>query len=135
MNSRKAAREAITAFLASGIPTLNGAVFDFEVLDSGGLSPYATVHSDGTATGPGETLDADHRMHGLFITLYWRRTEEAEDGLDDLSEDVMDLIEANDELPGVWGSLQRDSAFSQMDYTTPEDGVIYRFERIRVIVW
>lgn len=133
MNSRKAARQAIATLLRDGIATFK-AVYDYQVLDPGGLSPIATVESDGT--GPAITLGlgAETRQQALIITLWWEWTDTTEGKMDDLSDATLDLIDGNSENPGVWSSLRTDNEFTQTGFDEPEEGVVYRFERIRVIV-
>jgi len=131
MNSRKAARQAVAALLVAGIPDFQ-AVYDHEVLDPGGLSPIAIVQSDGTA--PPTTFGADSRQQALIITISWIWTDTTEDNVDDLSDAVLDLIEANSEMDGIWSALSQDNTFSRSGYTDPIDGIVYRLESIRVIV-
>jgi hypothetical protein len=133
MNSRKAAREALATLLDNGIATLQ-TVYDRETLDFGNLSPVATVHSDGTGPGPGLSLGVYQRQHAFIVTIYWLWTETTEDDMDDLSEDVFDFLEANGASNGTWSSLTYDENFSATGYETL-DGVVYRIEQIRVIVW
>jgi len=133
VNSRKAARQAVAGLIAT-IPALADSSFAYEVLDPGGKSPLATVHSFGTQPAI-LTMDSEIvRRHALIITLYWRWTDTTEDKFDDLSEVVHDTIEANPELDGVWQSLELDDAFTETGYETI-DNKDYRIERIRVFIW
>ena len=131
MNSRKTAREAVSTLLAT-ISTFQ-AVYDRQTPDFGGLSPVAMVCSDGSRWGPGLALGQYQREHALIIAILWKWQSTSEDDLDDLSEDVFDLIEANDET-NDWGSLALDEQFSVLDYPIV-DGVMYRREQIRVLIW
>ena len=131
MKNRKAARQAIAGLLSTEITTFQ-AVYDHSIIDPGGLSPIATLESDGT--GPARTFDPVTRQQALIITLYWLWTDTTENSLDDLSDDVLDVIDANPENAGVWSALGVDDAFTQTGFDEPEPGVVYRFERIRVIV-
>lgn len=134
MNSRKTARAAVSGLLKAQIATLIE-VYDHETKNFKGLSPVAMVYSDGTAAGPGETFGEYHRQQALLVSLWWRRdvAQNSEDYLDDLSQAVRDLIEANDD-GATWESLRIDDSFSVMDYPIV-DGVMYRRETLRVIIW
>lgn len=133
MNSRKDARQAVATLLESD-PTLVE-VYDHETKDFGGLTPVAMVHSDGTSHGPGQFLSGYQRSHALLISLWWNREgATTEDNIDDLSEAILDLLEANRGPSNDWGSLEIDDGYSQLDYPIL-DGVMYRREQIRVIVW
>ncbi len=132
MNSRKAARQAL-AGLIDDIATFQ-AVYAREAPDFGGLSPVAMVRSEGTRPGPALALGAFHREHALLISIYWKWQATTEDDLDDLSEDVLDLLEANSGPTANWDSLTVDEEFSAMDYPVI-DGVMYRVEQIRVMIW
>ncbi len=131
MNSRRTAREGLVSLLNT-VGTFV-AVYDREVFDFQRLSPVAMVHSDGTAPGF-DSLSSFHRQQALIISIWWKRTEATEDNIDDLSEDVIDLLEANAGLTASWEGLQIDETFSFLDYPIL-DGVQYRRERIRVIIW
>lgn len=131
MNSRKTAREALATLLGS-ISTFV-ATYDREVLDFQRQSPVGMVHSDGTAPGF-DSLSAFHRQQALWVSIWWKRDESTEDYIDDLSEDVYDLLEANAGQTLSWDGLQIDETFSQLDYPIL-DGVQYRRERIRVVIW
>lgn len=132
MNSRKAAREALATLLA-GIATLQ-AVHDTLQTDFGGKSPVAMLSSDGTRPADITTLAGYEREHAILIGLWWHRHPTVEDDIDDLSEDVFDLIEANTGPTAAWGSLTIDENFSQQDWPLV-DGVQYRLEVIRVLIW
>jgi hypothetical protein len=132
VNSRKAARQALATLLDT-IATFQE-VYNREPPDFGGLSPVAMVRSEGTRPGPALALGAFHREHALLISLYWKWQSTTEDDLDDLSEDVLDLLEANSGPTANWDSLTVDETFSAMDYPII-DGVMYRVEQIRVMIW
>lgn len=133
MNSRKAARDALAGLIEDNVTTLQ-AVYAREVPDFGGLSPVAMVRSEGTRPGPALALNQFQREHALLVSLYWKWQSTTEDDLDDLSEDVYDLLEANSGPTDDWGSLTIDEQFSAMDYPVI-DGVMYRVEQIRVLIW
>lgn len=128
---RKTARAALAALLDSEITTFED-VFDHVVSKFGGLSPIATVESAGTAPGSGSL--ANDRTHALLVTIYWRWTDTAEDGFDDLSAEVWDLLYANP-TNAAWDSLEPDEDYSVTDHGADADGVVYRYEQIRVLVW
>jgi hypothetical protein len=132
VNSRKAARQAL-AGLIDDITTFQ-AVYARETPDFGGLSPVAMIRSEGTRPGPALALGAFHREHALLISIYWKWQSTTEDDIDDLSEDVLDLLEANSGPTANWDSLSIDETFSAMDYPIV-DGVMYRVEQIRVLIW
>ena len=132
MNSRKAARQALATAL--GTITTFVAVYDHETLDFGRRSPVGMVHSDGTGLGPGTSLAGGERMHGLIISIWWRRDESSEDYIDDLSQEVYDKLLSLSGPTADWSGLDIDEEFSEMDYLVL-DGVMYRRERIRVVIW
>ena len=132
MDSRKAARQKLATLLDTEVPTLK-AVYDRETLGFAGLSPVATVHSDGTAAVY-PALSGDHRAQALIITLYWVWTETTENSLDDLSAEVLTVIEDNKGENDTWDGMDLDEAFSQLDYAEIDE-ITYRVERIRVICW
>lgn len=129
--SRKSIRQAIAALLESHITDFV-AVYDHETADFERKSPVAMVHSDGTAALTAPRMEA----HAFIISLWWARADAdlTEDYIDDLSEDVRALLKNNHRTIGDWSSLTIDDGFSEMDYPIV-DGVMYRYERIRVIVW
>jgi hypothetical protein len=133
-NSRKAVRQALAGLLTTAVTQLV-AVYDHETADFGGRSPVAMVYSDGTAPGPAETYGQHDRQHAMLISLWWLRTDDdaTEDYMDDLSEDVIDVVEGNDEQ-AQWARMWLDDGFSQMDYPIV-DGKMYRREVLRVILW
>lgn len=133
MNSRKDARQAVAALMAT-LPDLADTSFDHEVLQPPAQSPFSTTQSFGTQPTSLTLAGEFTRAHAIIITLYWLWTDTTEDGLDDLSEAAYDVIEANQELDGVWQSLQLDDGFTETGYETMK-GETYRFERIRVIIW
>lgn len=120
---RKAKRQALTTLLETN--TTLQAVYDHEVKDFRRVSPVATVHSDGS-----QLLDRDGAFADAFIvSLWWKRDSdggETEDRLDDLSDEIRALILSSNDV-------YLDDAFSQMGYPVV-DGVMYRQEKIRVIV-
>lgn len=128
---RKTARLALAALLESGISTFQ-AVYDHVALKFGGLSPVATVESAGSQAGAGAL--SNDRTHALLVTIYWLWTDDAEDGFDDLSAEVFDLLLANDSN-AAWDSLELDENFSVTDYGQDADGNVYRYEQIRVLIW
>ena len=130
MNSRKTAREALATLLATNATFV--AVYDRQVKDFGQLSPVGMVYSDGTRP-INLTLDTDYREHAFLIDIWWARDESTEDRIDDLSEDVFDLLEANEQTAN-WASLTIDENFSLLDYPMV-DSVMYRRETIRVLIW
>lgn len=132
MTSRAASRVAIAALLATN--TTFVATYDHESLDFQRKSPVGMVHSDGSAPGPARTMVARDREHALLISIWWARDETTEDYIDALSSDVFDLLEANGNQNATWRSMEIDTSFSNMDYPIL-DGVMYRREQIRVIVW
>ena len=131
MNSRKEARHAIAGLLSAGIAEFE-AVYPHSILDPGGLSPIATVESDGTA--PSTSFSPTSRRQSLIISLLWVWTDATEDEVDDLSDAVLDLIDENSRMEGVYDALLQDPAFSESGYTDPIEGIVYRVERIRVTV-
>lgn len=121
--ARKTERQALVTLLATN--TTLQAVYDHEVKDFRRVSPIATVHSDGS-----KLLDRDGDLSNAFIiTLWWKRSTDGgdtENDLDDLSDAIHALILSNN-------NLYLDENYSQMAYPVV-DGVMYRQERIRVIV-
>ena len=130
MNSRKTTREALATLLDT-IPTFVE-VYDRQVADFSQQSPVGMVYSDGTRP-VNLTLNTDYREHSFLIDVWWARDGDTEDRIDDLSEDVFDLLEANQETAN-WTSLTIDEQFSILDYPIL-DGVMYRRETIRVLIW
>lgn len=128
---RKVARQALAALLDANIATFQ-AVYDHVALTFGGLSPVATVESGGTIAGAGNLTN--DRTHVLLVTIYWLWTTNAEDGFDDLSKAVFDLLLAND-TNAAWDNLVQDDNYSLTDYGSDADGNVYRTEQIRVLVW
>jgi hypothetical protein len=128
---RKTARIALAALLDAQIATFQ-AVYDHQAIQFGGLSPVCTVHSSGTSFG-GAALSAD-RTHLLTVTIYWKWTDASENGFDDLSAEVLDVLYANS-TNAAWSSLAQDDGFSLTDYDEDADGNVYRYEQIRVLVW
>ncbi len=132
MTSRAASRVALTALLATN--TTFVATYDYESLDFQRQSPVAMVHSDGSAPGPARVMTAHDRQHALLVSIWWKRGTTTEDDIDALSSAVYDLLEANSGSNATWRSMEIDGGFSSMDYPLL-DGVMYRREQIRVIVW
>ena len=108
--------------------TYNGAPFT-----TGGLSPVAICSSDGSETGPGETMATTSVAHRILIDLLWLRSATTEDDVDALSATVIALLKANRGATAAWSSLELDGR-SQLDYVLI-DGKDYRIERIPVIIW
>lgn len=133
MTQRKTIRQALATFLNDNIATLV-AVYDHENVNFAGLSPVAMVHSDGTAPETMTSNNTSARRYGYIISLLWKRSDDdnTEDYLDDLSDEVMNQIEANRQT-NDWTLLTLDPSFSEMDYPLV-DKVLYRRERIRVLV-
>lgn len=132
MNSRKDAREVIAA-LMSTITTFQ-AVYEYLKPDFGGLSPVCMLQSDGTRPADTTTLAGYEREHAILIGIWWARHATVEDDIDNLSEDVWDVLEANTGPTADWGGLTIDENFSQLDYPIV-DGVQYRLEVVRVLIW
>ena len=132
MNSRKAARAALGNLLDT-ISTFS-AVYDAQPTSFGGLSPVAILASDGTRPGPDMNLASHEREAAILIGLWWERHATVEDNLDDLSEDVIDLLEANSGPTASWDSIEIDENFSAVDWAIV-DGKMYRVEVIRVLIW
>jgi hypothetical protein len=130
MSSRKTAREALTALLDTIATFVQ--VYDRQVADFSQQSPVAMVYSDGTRP-VNLTLLEHYREHAFLIDVWWARDEDTEDRIDDLSKEVYDLLEANEQTVN-WTSLVIDEQFSLMDYPVI-DGVMYRRETIRVLIW
>lgn len=127
---RKTARVALAGLLDT--ITIFEAVYDHVALKFGGLSPIATVESGGSIAGAGNLTN--DRTHALLVTFYWRWGEDTEDGFDDLSADVFDLLLAND-TNAAWDNLSIDEDYSITDYGQDGDGNVYRYEQIRVLIW
>lgn len=134
INSRKAARQALATLFSNNIATLV-AVYDHETPDFGGRSPVLMIWSDGTAPGPAETFAGHFRQHRFNVSIWWlwENADTTEDDFDDLSEDVIDTIETNDETDD-WASLWLVDDFSVTDYPIL-DGEMYRRETFQVIIW
>lgn len=132
MADRKAARQALKALMET--VTTFVVVYGSEVFDFQRQSPVCMIHGDGSAPAPSTTLGSDQRQHAYIISLWWRRAETTEDDIDDLSAEVFDVLEANGGPANDWAALTIDENFSQLDYPIL-DGVMYRRERIRVIIW
>lgn len=120
---RKDKRQALKTLLETN--TTLQAVYDHEVKDFRRVSPVATVHSDGS-----RLLDRDGAFSDAFIvSLWWKRDSDGgatENYIDDLSDEIRALILSSNDI-------YLDDGFSQMGYPVV-DGVMYRQERIRVIV-
>lgn len=131
--SRKTARQAVADLISRGLTDLV-ATYDHEHADFGRRSPVAMVYSDGTA--PMDPGRARVDQHSLLISLWWSRSDDdaTEDYIDDLADELRRLIEANRQSKPDWTSLTIDDGFSEMDYPIV-DGVMYRRETIRVIIW
>jgi hypothetical protein len=111
------------------------AVYDHLTTDFGGVTPIAMVESAGTGWA-NESLAGFERSHKLNIYIWWEWTDANEDRVDDLSEDVFDLFDANLEVAGAWSSLLVDDLGSSLAYSEPdENGKVYRIELIPVVVW
>jgi hypothetical protein len=132
MADRAASRAKLATILATNTTFVTG--YAYESLDFQRQSPVYMVHSDGSTIGPARTLGRQHRRHAFLISLWWKRGTTTEDDMDALSAAVITLIENNSGANDTWDSLELDGAFSQMDYPIV-DGVMYRREQIRVIVW
>lgn len=120
---RKDERQSLVALLATN--TTLQAIYDHEVKDFKRVSPVAMVNSDGS-----QLLDRDGNLSKAFIvSLWWKRSNDGgdtEDAMDDLSDEIHALILGSN-------NVYLDESFSQMGYPVV-DGVMYRLERIRVIV-
>ncbi len=126
--ARKDARQALAALLDTNA-TLQ-AVYAHEVKDFKRISPVAMVHSDGIQP----YLHRDGFGYALIVSLWWKRSSDGadtEDAMDDLSEQIVDLL--LESTTGELSGLVIDEEFTRMDYPVV-DGVMYRRERIRVIV-
>lgn len=132
MDSRKAARAALKTLLET-ITTFEG-VYDQLQADFGGLSPICMLASDGSRPAETTTLAGYEREHAILIGLWWARHATVEDDIDDLSAAVWDVLEANTGPTNDWGGLTIDEQFSQQDWPIV-DGVMYRLEVIRVLIW
>jgi hypothetical protein len=121
--ARKSERQALVTLLATN--TTLQAVYDHEVKDFRRVSPVAMVHSDGT-----QLLDRDPDYNYAFIiSLWWKRDSDGgdtEDDIDDLSEEIFTLLHTRRDL--IF-----DNEFTRLDYPIV-DGIMYRRERIRVIL-
>lgn len=121
---RKTARQELTTLLDTNA-TLQ-AVYDHETKDFRRVSPVAMVHSDGTAQ---LHRDADGYNYAFIVSLWWKRDSDGgdtEDAIDDLSKAIFLLLHTRRDLIV-------DGGFTSMDYPIV-DGVMYRRERIRVIL-
>ena len=121
---RKTARQELTTLLDTNA-TLQ-AVYDHETKDFRRVSPIAMVHSDGTQQ---LDRDADGYSYALIVSLWWKRDVDGgdtEDSIDDLSEEIFTLLHTRRDL-------LIDSGFTSMDYPIV-DGIMYRRERIRVVI-
>lgn len=129
--NRKEARKAIVALVDANITTFV-ATYDHETSDFERQSPVMMCYSDGTAAPTAPRME----QHALIISVWWRRddAQATEDYIDDLSEELRTLLKNNPAKAGDWSSLTIDDGFSSMDYPIV-DGVMYRRESLRVIVW
>lgn len=132
MDSRKAARQALAELLGT-IPTFQAVYAELQA-DFGGLSPICMLASDGSRPAETTVLAGYEREHAILIGIWWARHDTVEDDMDDLSQDVWDVLEANTGPTNDWGGLTIDEQFSQTDWPIV-DGVQYRLEVIRVLIW
>jgi hypothetical protein len=133
MNNRKAARQALHTLLQT-IATF-AAGYDHPTLDFERKSPVYMLLSDGTRHGAATTLADYEREHQITIAIYWHQSETSENEMDDLVSEVFDKLEANAGPNATWDGLRFDDDFSRPDFPPPLDGVAYRSEYVRVIVW
>lgn len=133
MNSRKQARQVIAQFITAGIPQLQ-AVYASPPASYAGLSPVAIIESAGTRPSPTRTFGGAERQQVVAVNLLWRLAPGCEDGLDDLSEQVINLFDANGNQTVNWSGLMLDEPFSLIG-EIEDTKVGYRFEQLRVIVW
>jgi hypothetical protein len=131
MLSRKDARTAVKVLLKANISTFEEVYLD-QTLTFNSLSPVGMVYSDGTGLF-GQTLDGgSERRHRILIDMMWEWGSGVEDKLDDLSQAVITLLQAN-QTSVSWSNLELDRDFSRQDY--PEvNNVIYRRETLMVYV-
>jgi hypothetical protein len=132
VNSAKDARTALATLLGS-VTTLQ-AVYPALKADFGGLSPICMLSTDGTRPAETTVLAGYEREHAILVGLWWARHATVEDDMDDLSEDVWDVLTGNTGPTADWGGLTIDEQFSQRDWPIV-DGVQYRLEVIRVLIW
>lgn len=129
--ARKSVRKAIVTLISANLTTLV-ATYDHETKDFGGQSPVCMIYGDGTAPTSAPRMDS----HAYLVSLWWQRDDgqATEDYVDDLSDEMRLLLKTNRRKAGDWSSLTIDESFSNMDYPII-DGVMYRRETIRVVVW
>lgn len=132
IGSRKAVRQGLKTLLET-LPTFQ-AVYAETQTDFEGLSPVAMLASDGTRVSETSTLAAYDYQCAILIGLWWARHPTVEDDMDDLSEDVFALLGDNTGVTADWDGLTIDEEFSQQDWPIV-DGVMYRLEIIRVLIW
>lgn len=132
MSADRAACRAALVTLLDTITTF-AEVYDGAPFTTGGVSPFATVTSDGTGDGPDKNLVSTNDEHYLLIDIFWLRKSTTEADLDALSKSVRDLVRANRGANATWSSLELNGR-SQLDYAII-DGKDYRFERIPVVIW
>jgi hypothetical protein len=127
--NRTIAREHLASILGQ-IGTFV-AVYDHEIKDFQGLSPVATIHSDGTQIA----TNFRRQIHAYRVSLWWARSDDddTEDLMDGLTYDVLAKLSQHRRVPGKWQSLQMDTGFSEMAYPIV-DGQQYRLEVMRVLV-
>lgn len=133
MDSRKLARETLAGLL-DDISTFV-AVYDHLATSFDGVTPVAMVESFGTVW-VNSNFGSHERAQRMLIHIWWAWTDANEDRVDDLSAEVFDKLEANQQVSSVWDSLMIDDFGSTLTFSEPdEDGRIYRIETIPVIVW
>lgn len=128
---RGACRAKIMTLLQA-ITTLQQ-VYDGAPLTTGGLSPVCMVVSDGTDSGPAETMAATQTEHYIFVDVLWLRKGADEASVDTLSAQVFAVLKANRYGNDTWNSMEINGR-SIMDYVLL-DGKSYRLERIPVVCW
>lgn len=139
LTSRKVARAQLKSVIKTGVETIfdiDGWTFtgyESEPKNPAGVSPFFSVHSDGTMT---TFPDYAREYHRFWVTTYWKRDDPdtTEDAIDDLSQAIRQTLLDNAEAVGYWQDLIFDEEFSEMAYVLIEQ-VQYRTERLRVTVF
>lgn len=133
MNSRKQARQVIAQLIQANIPQLQ-AVYPSPPASYDTLSPFAVIESAGTRPSPTRTFANAERQQLIAVSLFWALAPTAEDGLDDLSEQVINLFDANGNATVNWSGLMLDEPFTLIG-EIGENKIGYRIEVLRVIIW
>lgn len=139
LTSRKVARAQLKSVIKTGVETIFDiddwtlAAFESEPKNPNGVSPFFSVHGDGSMTF---FTDFARELHRFWVTTYWKRddADTTEDAIDDLSVAIRQTLLNNAELTGYWQDLLFDEEFSELAYVLI-DGVQYRTERLRVTVF